>query len=71
MSESGDGVAIGSAVVATLMACGAGGVTVLLTWKFIPGGGGEWSLSKTINGCLAGKNVAIRYPFSYCHILNI
>ena len=55
MSESGDGDAIASAVVATLLACGAGGVTVMMMWKFIPGVGGEWSLTKTINGCIAGK----------------
>ena len=54
MSEPGDGSAIGTAVVATLMACGSGGVTVLLMWKFIPVGKGEWNISKMINGCLAG-----------------
>ena len=59
MSESGDGNAIASAAVATLMACGAGGVTVLMMWKFIPGGAGEWSLTKTINGCIAGKKFVI------------
>lgn len=61
VSEAGDGDAIGIAVVATLMACGAGGVTVMMIWKFIPGGGGAWSLSKTINGCLAGRALLILY----------
>ena len=54
VSEPGDGTAIGSAVVATFMGCGSGGVTTLFVWKFFPGGGGDWSLEKTINGCLAG-----------------
>ena len=54
MSESGDANAIGSAVVATLMSCGTGGITVLILWKLLPGGAGEWSLGKMVNGCLAG-----------------
>ena len=35
------------------MGCGSGGITVLFLWKFNPAGG-KWSLSKIINGCLAG-----------------
>jgi Amt family ammonium transporter len=35
------------------VACGSGGITVLFVWKFHPTGG-KWSLSKIINGCLAG-----------------
>ena len=35
------------------MGCGSGGITVLFVWKFHPAGG-KWSLSKIINGCLAG-----------------
>ena len=35
------------------MGCGSGGITVLFVWKFHPTGG-KWSLSKIINGCLAG-----------------
>ena len=54
VSESGDANAIGSAVVATLMSCGTGGITVLILWKLLPGGAGEWSLGKMVNGCLAG-----------------
>ena len=55
ISEAGDGNAIGSAVVSTLLSCGAGGVTVLVAWKFMPCGDGSWSLAKSVNGMLAGK----------------
>ena len=72
VSELGDGSAIGLAVVATLMACAAGGVTVLVMWKFITGRylqdiyqGGDWSLCKMINGCLAGNNFLLVYRFNY------
>ena len=65
VSELGDGTAIGLAVVATLMACAAGGVTVLVMWKFIPGTGGDWSLCKMINGCLAGNNFLQVYGLNY------
>ena len=57
MSEAGDGNALGSAVVATLLACGAGGVTVMMLWKFMPFGDGCWSLAKSVNGMLAGKKL--------------
>ena len=51
----GDDTALGSAVVSTLLACGASGLVVLFTWKFIiPKSGRVWSLAKFINGCLAG-----------------
>ena len=35
------------------MGCASGGITVLFTWKFHPIGR-VWSLSRIINGCLAG-----------------
>ena len=41
--------------MATLMSCGTGGVTVLMLWKILPGGDGEWSIGKMVNGCLAGN----------------
>ena len=52
----GDGQAVGNAVVSTLLACGTGGLVVLLMWKFImphSKSGNVWSLCKFINGCLA------------------
>ena len=55
VSEPGDNLILGSAVTSTLIAAGSGGVTVLVTWKFMPGGDGVWSLAKTINGMLAGE----------------
>ena len=54
VSEPGDNLVLGSAVTSTLIAAGSGGVTVLVIWKFMPGGDGVWSLAKTINGMLAG-----------------
>ena len=55
ISKPGDGEAVGNAVVATLIACGTGGLVVLFTWKFLaPQSGRVWSLAKFINGCLAG-----------------
>ena len=53
ISQPGDGEAVGRAIQATLVACGTGGSTVLLLYKFVVGG--TWSLSQIINGCLAGK----------------
>ena len=41
--------------MSTLISCGAGGVTVLLSWKFMPFGDGNWSLAKSVNGMLVGK----------------
>ena len=35
------------------VSCSSGGMTVLFVWKFHPAGG-KWSLSRIINGCLAG-----------------
>ena len=55
VTEPGDDEVLGSAVTSTLTAAGGGGVTVLVIWKFIPGGDGVWSLAKTINGMLAGQ----------------
>ena len=55
VTEPGDDIVLGSAVISTLIAAGGGGVTVLVTWKFLPGGEGVWSLAKTINGMIAGK----------------
>ena len=52
ISQPGDGEAVGRAIQATLVACGTGGSTVLLLYKFVVGG--TWSLSQIINGCLAG-----------------
>ena len=52
ISKPGDGEAIGRAILATLVACGTGGSTVLLLYKLVIGG--SWSLSQIINGCLAG-----------------
>ena len=52
VSSSGDGEAVGRAIMSTLVACGTGGSTVLLIYKFVIGG--HWSLSQIINGCLAG-----------------
>ena len=54
VSEPGDNLVLGSAVTSTLIAAGSGGVTVLVIWKFMPGGDGVWSLAKTINRMLAG-----------------
>ena len=53
MSQKGDGEAISVAALSTLVGCASGGITVLFTWKFHPIGG-KWSLSRIINGCLAG-----------------
>lgn len=53
ISNQGDGEAIASACLSTLVACSSGGITVLFIWKFHPNGG-KWSLSRIINGCLAG-----------------
>ena len=61
VSEPGDNLVIGSAVTSTLIAAGSGGVTVLVIWKFMPGGDGVWSLAKTINGMLAGTIVHKAY----------
>ena len=47
------------------MACAAGGVTVLVLWKFIPGASGDWSMCKLINGCLAGNNFLLVYGLNY------
>ena len=55
ISEPGDDAVLGSAVVSTLISAGGGGVTVLILWKFLPGGDKCWSLAKTINGMLAGS----------------
>ena len=52
ISQPGDGEAVGRAILATLVACGTGGSTVLILYKFVIGG--SWSLSQIINGCLAG-----------------
>ena len=52
ISSSGDGEAVGRAILSTLVACGTGGSTVLVLYKFVVGG--HWSLSQIINGCLAG-----------------
>ena len=52
ISSSGDGEAVGRAILSTLVACGTGGSTVLLLYKFVIGG--HWSLAQIINGCLAG-----------------
>ena len=40
---------------------GGGGVTVLMLWKFMPGGEKCWSLAKTINGMLSGKFYKVIY----------
>ena len=52
ISKPGDGEAIGRAIQSTLVACGTGGSTVLILYKFVIGG--TWSLPQIINGCLAG-----------------
>ena len=70
VTEPGDDIVLGSAVLSTLVAAGGGGITVLLIWKFMPGGDGVWSLAKTINGMLAGKFLILiselKY-LSYCY----
>ena len=64
VSEPGDNLVLGSAVTSTLIAAGSGGVTVLVIWKFMPGGDGVWSLAKTINGMLAGTIIhSVNYLF--------
>ena len=73
VSEPGDSLVLGSAVTSTLIAAGSGGVTVLVIWKFMPGGDGVWSLAKTINGMLAGTIIHKVYyvyiiPSFYCNI---
>eukprot|EP00094_Tigriopus_californicus_P008470 TCALIF_08163-PA protein Name:"Similar to amt-1 Putative ammonium transporter 1 (Caenorhabditis elegans)" AED:0.13 eAED:0.21 QI:0/0.33/0.14/0.85/1/1/7/0/450 len=52
ISQYGDGEVVGRAVMSTLISCGTGGAMVLFLYKFL--GGGTWSLTKIINGCLAG-----------------
>ena len=47
-------------MVATLISCGAGGVTVMMLWKFMPFGDGCWSLAKSVNGMLAGKQFFVQ-----------
>ena len=47
--------------MSTLFGCAAGGVTVLFVWKLHPSGG-VWSLSRIINGCLAGILLVIQKP---------
>ena len=66
VSEPGDNLVLGSAVTSTLIAAGSGGVTVLVIWKFMPGGDGVWSLAKTINGMLAGT---IIHKIYYVYII--
>ena len=54
ISQKEDGDAIGTAIVSTLIACAVSGIVVLAVWKFNPGGDRVWSLTKIVNGCLAG-----------------
>lgn len=44
---------MGTAIVATVVGCASSGLVVLIVWKFYHKGG-VWSLTKIINGCLAG-----------------
>ena len=73
--NSGDGEAVGTAVVATLIACGTGGLVVLFIWKLLPQGR-VWSLAKFINGCLAGMVTVCAgcnefYPWIACLVSSI
>ena len=70
VSEPGDNLILGSAVTSTLIAAGSGGVTVLVTWKFMPGGDGVWSLAKTINGMLAGMIIDTAIIIAFMSVLH-
>lgn len=52
ISSVGDGERLGRSVMASLVACGSGGITVLFLNKFF--GTKTWSLAKIVNGCLSG-----------------
>ena len=54
ISKEGDGEVIGAAAFSTLLGCATGGITVLSIWKIHPLGEGKWSLSRMLNGCIAG-----------------
>jgi hypothetical protein len=56
ITKNGDGEAVGTAIVSTLIGCSSGGIVVLFVTRFLPGGGKCWNLSKTVNGCIAGKS---------------
>ena len=62
-------------MVATLIACGTGGLVVLFIWKLLPQGR-VWSLAKFINGCLAGMVTVCAgcnefYPWIACLVASV
>ena len=62
-------------MVATLIACGTGGLVVLFIWKLLPQGR-VWSLAKFINGCLAGMVTVCAgcnefYPWIACLVSSV
>ena len=54
-SNDGDADVIGSAVLSTLIGAATGGIVVMVVERFFPGRSKCWSLSKGINGSIAGK----------------
>jgi len=51
IANPGDSEVVAEAFMATAMSCCSGGITTLVTLRFLTG---YWRMSETINGCLAG-----------------
>ena len=56
--QPGDGKVLGSAVLTTFLSSGSGGISTLLLWKVFSGDK-MWSLSRTVNGIIAGKKTTL------------